>query len=76
VVAAFCAFALALELLLLVAFTKRSDASLDRHLEGAGVSAEDAQRLAPKRSPRVVLALVAIALGFFVVAAVGVLMAR
>jgi len=76
VVAAFCAVALALELLLLVAFTKRSDASLDRHLEGAGVSAEDALRLAPKRSPRVVLALVAIALGFFVVAAVGVLMAR
>jgi len=76
VVAAFCGGALALELLLLVAFTKRSDASLDRHLEGAGVSAEDALRLAPKRSPRVVLALVAVALGFFVVAAVGVLMAR
>jgi hypothetical protein len=76
VVAAFCAVSLALELLLLVAFTKRSDASLDRHLEGAGVSAEDALRVAPKRSPRVVLALVAIALGFFVVAAAGVLMAR
>jgi len=76
VVAAFCAAALAVELLLLIAFTRRSDRSLDLHLEGAGLAAEDAARLAPKRSPRVVMALILIALGFFVVASVGVLMAR
>jgi hypothetical protein len=76
VVAAFCAATLAVELLLLIAFTRRSDRSLDLHLEGAGLAAEDAARLAPKRSPRVVVALILIALGFFVVASVGVLMAR
>ena len=76
VVAAFCAGALALELLLLIAFTRSSDLSLDRHLEGAGVSADDAERLAPKRAPRVVVALIVIALGFFIVAAMAIVMAR
>ena len=76
VVAAFCAAALAVELMLLVAFTRRSDRSLDLHLEGAGLGAEDAARLAPKRASRVVVALIVVALGFFVVASVGVLMAR
>lgn len=76
VVAALCAGALALELLLLVAFTRSSDRILDRHLEGAGVSSDDAERLAPKRTPRVVVALVVVALGFFVVAALAVVMAR
>jgi hypothetical protein len=73
VVAAFSAAALTIELLLLVAFTKRSDRSLDAHLEGAGMDAEAALRLAPKRSPAVIVALIAVALGFLVVALTGVL---
>jgi hypothetical protein len=76
VVAAFAAGTLALELLLLIAFTRSSDRTLDLHLEGAGMSPDDAERLAPKRAPRVVIALVVIALGFFLVAAMAVVMAR
>jgi hypothetical protein len=73
VVGAFSAAALAIELLLLVAFTKRSDRTLDAHLEGAGMDAEAALRLAPKRSPAVIVALIAVALGFLLVALTGVL---
>lgn len=73
VVGAFSAAALAVELLLLVAFTRRSDRALDAHLENAGVNEEEAARLAPKRSPAVVVALIAVALGFLVVALIGVL---
>ena len=73
VIGAFSATALAIELLLLVAFTRKSDRELDAHLAEAGVDARDASRLAPKRSPAVVVALLAIALGFLVVALVGVL---
>jgi hypothetical protein len=73
VVGAFSAAALAVELLLLVAFTRRSDRELDAHLEGAGMNVEEATRLAPKRSPAVAVALIAVALGFLVVALIGVL---
>jgi hypothetical protein len=73
VVAAFSAAALTIELLLLVAFTRKSDRALDAHLAGAGVDLEDAQRLAPKRSPAVLVALFAVALGFLLVALMGVL---
>jgi hypothetical protein len=73
VVGAFSAAALAVELLLLVAFTRRSDRALDAHLENAGVNLEEAARLAPKRSPAVVVALIAVALGFLVIALIGVL---
>ncbi|HSU41702.1 MAG TPA: hypothetical protein VLJ38_19120, partial [Polyangiaceae bacterium] len=73
VLGAFSAAALAVELLLLVAFTRRSDRELDAHLAGAGVNLEDASRLAPKRSPAVAVALIAVALGFLVVALIGVL---
>lgn len=73
VIGAFSATALAIELLLLVAFTRRSDRELDAHLAEAGVEAGDASRLAPKRSLGVVIALLAVALGFLVVALVGVL---
>jgi hypothetical protein len=73
VVAAFSAAALTIELLLLIAFTKRSDRSLDAHLEGAGMDAQEALRLAPKRSPAVIVALIAVALGFLLVALMGVM---
>lgn len=73
VIGAFSAAALAIELLLLVAFTRTSDRELDAHLAGAGMNAEDARRLAPKRSPAVIVALLAVALGFLVVALIGVL---
>jgi hypothetical protein len=72
-VAAFSAAALTIELLLLIAFTKRSDRNLDAHLEGAGMDAAAALRLAPKRSPAVIVALIAVALGFLLVALLGVL---
>jgi hypothetical protein len=72
-IGAFSATALTVELLLLVAFTRRSDRELDAHLAEAGVEAGDASRLAPKRSLGVVIALLAVALGFLVVALVGVL---
>lgn len=73
VIGAFSAAALAVELLLLVAFTRRSDRVLDEHLESAGIDSDEAKRLAPKRSPAVVIALLAVALGFLVVALLGVL---
>jgi len=73
IVGAFCAAALSIELLLLIVFTRRSDRALDAHLEGAGVTEAEATRLAPKRSPAVIVALIAVALGFLVVALVGVL---
>jgi hypothetical protein len=73
VVGAFSAAALLVELLILVAFTRRSDRVLDAHLEGAGIDNEQASRLAPKRSPAVLVALLAVALGFLVVALIGVL---
>lgn len=73
ILGAFSAAALAVELLLLAAFTRRSDRALDAHLEGAGVNLEDASRLAPKRSPAVAIALIAVALGFLIVALIGIL---
>jgi hypothetical protein len=73
VVGAFSAAALTIELLLLVAFTRRSDRALDAHLEGAGIDSDEASRLAPKRSPAVIIALLAVTLGFLVVALIGVL---
>ena len=73
VVGAFCAASLAIELLMLIAFTRKSDRALDAHLEGAGVNAEEATRLAPKRSPAVIVALIAVALGFLVITLIGVL---
>ncbi|HTQ06530.1 MAG TPA: hypothetical protein VMI54_21870 [Polyangiaceae bacterium] len=73
VIGAFSAAALAIELLLLVAFTRRSDRELDAHLADAGVTADEARRLAPKRSPAIIVALLAVALGFLVVALIGVL---
>jgi hypothetical protein len=76
VVAAVCGAMLALELVLLVMFTRNSDRSLDAHFAGSGLDAEALARLAPKRVPRVALALILVALGFLVVAAAGVVMAR
>ncbi len=73
VTAAFCAAALVIELALLVWLTRASDRALDAHLEGAGVGAEDASRLAPKRSKALLLALLLVALGFVIVALVGIL---
>jgi hypothetical protein len=72
VTAAFCAAALLIELALLVALTRSSDRHLDAHLARSGVAGEDAQKLAPKRSPTVVIALALVALGFLVVALAGV----
>lgn len=73
VTAAFCAAALLIELVLLVALTRSSDRDLDAHLARSGVGGDEAQKLAPKRSPAVVIALALVALGFLVVALAGVL---
>jgi hypothetical protein len=73
VTAAFCAAALLIELALLVALTRSSDKNLDAHLARSGVAGDEAQRLAPKRSPAVVIALALVALGFLVVALAGIL---
>jgi hypothetical protein len=73
VTAAFCAAALLIELALLVALTRTSDKNLDAHLARSGVAGEEARRLAPKRSPTVIIALALVALGFLVVALAGVL---
>jgi hypothetical protein len=76
VTAAFCAAALLIELALLVALTRSSDKALDAHLARSGVAGEEAARLAPKRSPAVIVALALVALGFLVVALAGVLRVR
>lgn len=76
VTAAFCAVALLIELALLVALTRSSDKDLDAHLARSGVAGEEAQRLAPKRSPAVIIALALVALGFLVIALAGVLRVR
>jgi hypothetical protein len=73
VTAAFCAAALLVELALLMALTRTSDRDLDAHLARSGVAADEAEKLAPKRSPAVVIALSLIALGFLVVALAGIL---
>lgn len=73
VTAAFCAAALLIELALLVGLTRTSDKNLDAHLARSGVAGEEAQKLAPKRSPTVVIALALVALGFLVVALAGIL---
>jgi hypothetical protein len=73
VIAAFCAAALLIELVLLVALTRTSDRDLDAHLARSGVAAPEAQKLAPKRSPAVIIAIALIALGFLVVALAGLL---
>jgi hypothetical protein len=76
VTAAFCAAAVLIELALLVALTRSSDKDLDAHLARSGVAGEEAQRLAPKRSPTVIIALALVALGFLIVALAGVLQVR
>jgi hypothetical protein len=73
VTAAFCAAALLIELALLVALTRSSDKNLDAHLARSGMGGEEAKKLAPRRSPTVVIALALVALGFLVVALAGVL---
>jgi hypothetical protein len=73
VTGAFCAAALLIELALLVALTRSSDRALDAHLARSGVAGDDAHKLAPKRSPAVVIALALVALGFLVVALAGIL---
>jgi hypothetical protein len=73
VTAAFCAAALLVELALLVALTRSSDKNLDAHLASSGMAGADALKLAPRRSPTVVIALALVALGFLVVALAGVL---
>jgi hypothetical protein len=73
---AFCSIALLIEILLLTKLTRTSDRRLDAHLEHEGVPAEDAARLAPRRSPTLLLALAAVALGFFVMAVVAILRLR
>jgi hypothetical protein len=70
---AFCALALLVEVILLARLTRTSDRRLDRHLEREGIEAPDAARLAPRRSPTLLLALALVALGFFVMAIVAIL---
>jgi hypothetical protein len=76
IVAAFVAAASLLELALLLALTRRGDRALDAHLERAGLAAADAERLAPRRSPAILLALLAVAVGFLVLALVAILRMR
>lgn len=73
---AFCSIALLIEILLLTRLTRASDRRLDRHLEREGLYGEEAQRLAPRRSPALLLALGAIALGFLVMAIVAIVRLR
>ncbi|HEY3498405.1 MAG TPA: hypothetical protein VGK73_27110 [Polyangiaceae bacterium] len=74
--AAFCSLALLLEIALLTKLTRASDRKLDTHLEREGIATEEAARLAPRRSPALLLALAAVALGFFVMAVVAILRLR
>ena len=74
--AAFCSVTLLLEILLLTRLTRASDRKLDVHLERSGIAGEDAARLAPRRSPALLVALAAVALGFFVMAIVAILRLR
>ncbi|HYJ08914.1 MAG TPA: hypothetical protein VEX18_07890, partial [Polyangiaceae bacterium] len=76
VVGAFVAAASLIEIALLLALTRRGDRALDAHLERSGLAAADAERLAPRRSPMILLALLAVAVGFLVVALVAILRMR
>jgi hypothetical protein len=71
--AAFCAVALLAEIFLLLKLTSESDRRLDRHLEREGMAGDEALRLAPRRSPTLLLSLAAVALGFLVMAIVALL---
>lgn len=73
---AFVAVACLIEVAMLLALTRRGDRALDAHLERSGLPAEDAERLAPRRSPAVLLALFAVAVGFLVMALVAILRMR
>ena len=66
--AAFCSVALLIELFMLARLTRASDRRLDQHLEREGVAGDEALRLAPRRSPTLLIALAAVALGFLVMA--------
>jgi hypothetical protein len=76
IVAAFVAAASLVEIALLLALTRRGDRALDAHLERSGLAAADAERLAPRRSPAILLALLAVAVGFLVVTLVAILRMR
>jgi hypothetical protein len=76
IVGAFVAAASLIEIALLLALTRRGDRALDAHLERSGLAAADAERLAPRRSPTILLALLAVAVGFLVVALVAILRMR
>jgi len=71
--AAFCSAILLIEMVLLIGLKRASDRALDRHLAREGVVDEEAERLAPRRSPALLLALALIALGFLVVTLAAVL---
>ncbi|HVR20083.1 MAG TPA: hypothetical protein VMS65_10315 [Polyangiaceae bacterium] len=76
VTVAFCAIAVLLELVLFVFQARRRDRELDEHLERQGVLGEAAERLAPARSSALLLAIGAVALGFFLLALAVVLRLR
>jgi hypothetical protein len=71
--AAFCSALLLIEMLLLIGLTRSSDRALDGHLAGAGVDDQEAERLAPKRSSALLVALALVALGFLIVTLAAVL---
>jgi len=71
--AAFCSAILLIEMVLLIGLKRASDRALDQHLAREGVAGEEAERLAPRRSPALLVALALIALGFLVVTLAAVL---
>jgi hypothetical protein len=73
---AFVAVASLIEIALLLSLTRRGDRALDAHLERSGLPAAEAERLAPRRSPMILLAMLAVAVGFLVVSVVAILRMR
>jgi hypothetical protein len=71
--AALCALLLLIEMLLLISITRSSDRRLEGHLSGAGVGDAEAERVAPRRSSALFVALLLVALGFLVVTLTAVL---
>lgn len=71
--AAFCSAILLIEMVLLIGLKRSSDRALDGHLAREGIVDEEAERLAPRRSPALLLALALIALGFLIVTLAAVL---
>jgi hypothetical protein len=71
-----CAVSLVAEIALLIALTRRRERELVASLERSGLDEATLERVAPRRSPYVGVALATLALGFLVVALVAALRLR